>query len=108
MLVFAYARGETAKAHGVTTDKGRLGLVVSRKVGNSVIRNRVKRSLRESFRNFDPELRRTVEHLDLVVIARADAALATAAEIDATFKYALGRLSRSGAVPAPQSAERPR
>ena len=32
-------------------DKTRLGLIVSRKVGNSVKRNRVKRILREAFKN---------------------------------------------------------
>jgi len=45
----------------------RLGLVVSRKVGNAVRRNRVKRLIREAFRNC-PEWRLT--GMDLVVIPR--------------------------------------
>lgn len=35
---------------GNATNKPRLGLVVSRKVGNAVTRNRIKRILREGFR----------------------------------------------------------
>lgn len=46
----------------------RLGLVVSRKVGNAVIRNRWKRLLREAFRL---ERTRLPAGVDLVVIPRA-------------------------------------
>ncbi len=45
----------------------RMGLTVSRKVGNAIVRNRVKRRVREWFRAFRHEL---AEPVDLVVIAR--------------------------------------
>ena len=48
----------------------RLGLVVSRKCGNAVVRNRWKRALREAFRLVQHDLPR---NLDLVVMPRQGA-----------------------------------
>jgi ribonuclease P protein component len=45
----------------------RLGVVVSKKVGGSVVRSRAKRLLRETFRVHQHEL---IEPLDLVLVAR--------------------------------------
>jgi ribonuclease P protein component len=47
----------------------RLGLIVSGKVGNSVVRNRIKRSIREVFRS-SLALAPQLAGRDLVVIAR--------------------------------------
>lgn len=51
----------------------RIGLTVSRKVGNATVRNRVKRRLREIFRRNKASL---PGHLDIVLIARSAAATA--------------------------------
>ena len=56
----------------------RLGLIVSRKVGNAVVRNRVKRSIREWFRTTGTRL---AEGVDIVVIARQGAANKLSSEI---------------------------
>ena len=45
----------------------RLGLIVSRKCGNAVVRSRWKRALREAFRLVRPEL---PDDIDLVVLPR--------------------------------------
>ena len=51
--------------------RGRLGITVSRHVGNAVLRNQLKRRIREWFRHKRPVLR---VDLDMVVVARREAA----------------------------------
>jgi ribonuclease P protein component len=58
----------------------RIGLVTSRRVGGAVVRNRVRRRLREAVRASRPRLR---DGAWLVVIARHLAARASAAELGA-------------------------
>ncbi len=65
----------------------RLGLTVSSKVGNSVVRSRVRRRLREVFRKRRKEL---PSGLDLVLIARASAAEADFEK----FQRAFGDIAR--------------
>jgi ribonuclease P protein component len=74
----------------------RMGLVVSRKVGDSVRRNRVKRHLRESFRVLRAELEAQgpVPNLDLVVIARNGAAEMDGAALQADLVQCLQRFRR--------------
>jgi len=52
------------------TARRRLGVTVSKRVGNAVVRNRVKRRIREWFRHKREAL---PDRLDLVVIARQSA-----------------------------------
>ena len=59
-------------------ERRRLGVTVSRRVGNAVVRNRVKRGIREWFRRLRSQLEQGV---DVIVIARAPAARLTAPEI---------------------------
>jgi len=54
---------------GAGADRARIGITVSSKVANAVERNRVKRWVREAFREIQAEL----PPVDLVVIARAGA-----------------------------------
>lgn len=70
-LLFA-RRAATVGAPPVATDC-RVGITVSKKVGNAVVRNRVKRWVRESCRKL---LSTLPSGLDLVVVARPSAARA--------------------------------
>ena len=64
-----------------------VGFSVSKKVGNSVVRNRVKRRLREQFRQYMPSLRTGL----YVVIARNAAAQADSKTLGASLLYLLRR-----------------
>jgi ribonuclease P protein component len=54
-------------AHPSDLDVLRLGLTVTKRTGNSVVRNRIKRKLRDAFRRRRAEMPRG---LDLVINAR--------------------------------------
>lgn len=67
----------------------RVGFSVSTKVGGSVVRNRVRRRLKEALR---PLLVDATAALDLVVVARPAAAAAGFAELDAELRTLVGKL----------------
>ena len=64
----------------------RLGITASRRIGGAVIRNRVKRLIREFFRRYQQQI---VPAMDVLVIARAGAATATLAQVRAELGAAL-------------------
>lgn len=66
----------------------RLGISVSKKVGNSVVRHRITRLVRESYRLQEAMFN---SGLDIVVVARKNAASVGFAEIESALLH-LGRL----------------
>ena len=76
------------KAQAETTT-GRVGITVSSKVGNAVVRNRLKRWMREYARHHKHALPRT----DVIFVAKMSAAGVTHPEIDRDLGRLLGRAS---------------
>jgi ribonuclease P protein component len=69
LVVYALARPEPERK-----ERARIGITVSKKVGNAVVRNRVKRWLRESYRRMAWSV---PAGTDLVIIARPAMAQST-------------------------------
>jgi ribonuclease P protein component len=88
-------RGKLFSVHAFPNELGtpRLGLSVSRRVGNAVTRNAVRRRLREVFHSARPEI---PGDLDLVVSARPAAAEATVRELSEELVRSLGKLGEGG------------
>ena len=67
----------------------RLGLTVSTKLGHAVVRNKVRRRLREIYRLHEDEI---VPGVDLVVVARVKAAHASYRQLESSFLKLCGKL----------------
>ena len=69
-------------------DGNRFGISVSKKVGNSVVRSRITRLLRESYRLSESKF---LAGYDIVVIARASAKEATYREVESALMHLLNK-----------------
>lgn len=77
----------------------KLGITVSRRVGGAVVRNRIKRLVREVFRRHKPV---SSPGLELVVIARPEAAQLGYADVERQLCEVLRRIECGGLRPRPQ------
>jgi ribonuclease P protein component len=78
-------------------DRARVGITVSSRVGNAVVRNRVRRRLREALR---ARLDRLASGRDILVVARPASAEATWSELSSALDAALLRAGATDATRA--------
>ena len=103
---YVYHRGRSAACRDLVmlVAKGRgmkVGLSVSKKVGNAVTRNKVKRRLRECFRPYLGDVKSGL----YVVVARPSAATASFSSLQKDVRYLL---KKHGALPTqPKSPDAP-
>lgn len=88
-IVFVSPRASGSGQGPIGVPPTRLGITVTRKIGNAVVRNRIKRLVREVFRQ---NRTRLPEGLDLVWVAKQQAAHARFADVLDDFE-ALARRS---------------
>jgi ribonuclease P protein component len=74
-------------------DHNKLGVSISKKVGKSVERNRIRRLIKESYRALEKDVK---VGFDLIVIARQPANAAAYKEISASIKHLLLKQSLIG------------
>ena len=91
----AYAEGDRVTSRSFTLivrasgqDRPRLGVTISRMVGAAVVRNAVRRRLREVFRRNREIIRRPI---DIVFHVRPQAAGISLSDLQAEFREAMGR-----------------
>ena len=77
------------RANGL--DRARVGLSTGRRLGNAVVRNRVRRRLREALRASDSWPR---GGWDLLVVARPESAQASYRELQEALDRLFGRMTR--------------
>ena len=92
----AYYKGKTAADGNLALyvrrngrRDNRLGLPVSSKVGQAVVRNRVRRRLREIYRLHEDKL---ISGVDVVVVARVRSAASRYSQLERSFLKLAGRL----------------
>ncbi len=91
-----YYRGKCIPCHNVVVyaqknklGKTRVGLTCGKSVGGSVLRNRAKRLMRESFRTLSPRIK---DSFDIVIVARSRISGKKCDEVLRDIKYAFKKM----------------
>lgn len=83
LVMYITDRTESSRANN-RVDGNRIGISVSKKVGNSVVRHRITRKIREIYRLNDSKM---VQKKDIVVVARVNAKNAVYNELESAYLH---------------------
>ena len=105
------ARGRDFRVHYRFREQGsspnvRAAFVAGKRIGNSVIRNRIKRLLREAFRRVKSDLKGE-RGVDLLFVASRDFASLSSQEVEEQMREVLERVGILPPPPAKNEAGRP-
>ena len=92
-LIFAHQRKEEFKEGSINFQKPRVGFIVSSKAGSAVVRNRIRRKLREAAKKAvgpSPEH----QHVDFVIVGRNACFMAKYSDIVADMEKGLNYLRK--------------
>ena len=86
-----YTANKLMKAHPMKLRVNRIGLTVTKKIGNACVRSRVKRIIREAYRLTDKQYGIRTGYL-IVIVARAAAVDVKTGDIESDFRRLLPKL----------------
>ena len=87
---FAVTRNLVVYVHKNNLDTNRLGVTIKKAIGKSVLRNRLKRLIKENYRFLEPDLKKGY---DFVIVVRKNEKISTFVDIKKSMKYMFKKLN---------------
>lgn len=72
-------------------DPFRCGISASKKIGNAVVRNRMRRVIKEVVRKLEPKIAAYAPQVDIIIIVRKPATLLSFAELEKSIQHVFRR-----------------
>jgi len=84
-------------------DPFRLGISTSKKIGNAVVRNRMRRVVKEIVRKLEPKIAAHAPQIDIILIVRKPAITLSYIELEKSISHVF---KRAGILQAPKRVEK--
>jgi len=84
-------------------DPFRCGISASKKIGNAVVRNRMRRVIKEIVRQLEPKIAAHAPQVDIIIIVRKPATSLSFSELEKSIQHVF---KRAGLLEAPKRIEK--